>query len=363
MEIVAIKTFINVPSQLGQWSHMDADGANLWQPVLSRIPAPTAIFATGRGLAKPFGVAAGLADPVVQRPFTTETPFRIASNTKTFVAATALRLWERGQLDLDAPVAALLTPALTELLQTAGYGTGEITVRHLLNHSAGIFDHTGTERFSDVIHQAQDHVWTREDQVRLSCVSSGPTASPGVEFRYSDTGYILLGDILERVSCRPLAVLVRQEMRFDESGMTSTWWEKEEPAPAGIVPRACQFIGKEEFTALDASADLFGGGGLVMNVRDLAGFMAHLFEARIFQRPETLAEMLSAGSHKRAEEYRLGLFSRFVGEVEVFTHAGFWGTLACYSPDSGVAVAGCTLDKAYFGELERIVEEFLLAVA
>ncbi|RYC17883.1 serine hydrolase domain-containing protein [Ciceribacter ferrooxidans] len=342
---------------------MDVDGANLWQRALSRIPAPAAIFATGKGLAKPLGVATGFADLEGRRPFTAETPVRIASNTKTFVAATALRLWERGQLDLDTPVAALLTPALTELLQTAGYETGEITVRHLLSHSAGIFDHTGTERFTDVIHEAQDHVWTREEQVRLSCVSSGPTASPGVEFRYSDTGYILLGDILERVSGRPLAFLVRQEMRFDELGMTSAWWEKEEPAPAGIAPRARQFIGKEEFTALDASADLFGGGGLAMNVRDLARFMAHLFEARIFQRPETVAEMLSAGTHKGAEEYRLGLFSRFVGEVEVFTHAGFWGTLACYSPDSGVAVAGCTLDKEYFGELERIVEEFLLAVA
>ncbi|RCW27547.1 D-alanyl-D-alanine carboxypeptidase [Ciceribacter lividus] len=342
---------------------MDADGANLWQQALSRIPAPAAIFATGKGLAKPLGAATGFADPEGRRPFTTETPFRIASNTKTFVAATALRLWERGELDLDQPAAALLTPALTELLQTAGYGTGEITIRHLLNHSAGIFDHTGTERFAKVIHEVQDHVWTREEQVRLSCGSSGPTASPGFEFRYSDTGYILLGDILERVSGRPLAFLVRQEMRFDELGMTSAWWEKEEPAPAGVVPRARQFIGKEEFTALDASADLFGGGGLAMNVRDLASFMAHLFEARIFQRPETVAEMLSAGTHKRAEDYRLGLFSRYVGEVEVFTHAGFWGTLACYSPDSGVAVAGCTLDKAYFGELERLVEEFLLAVA
>ncbi len=342
---------------------MDADGANLWQRALSRIPAPAAIFATGKGLAKPLGVATGFADPEGRRPFTTETPFRIASNTKTFVAATALRLWERGELDLDRPAAALLTPALTKLLETAGYDTGEITVRHLLNHSAGIFDHTGTECFAEVIHEAQDHVWTREEQVRLSCVSSGPTASPGFEFRYSDTGYILLGDILERVSGRPLAFLVRQEMRFDELGMTSAWWEKEEPAPAGIVPRARQFIGKEEFTALDASADLFGGGGLAMNVRDLASFMAHLFEARIFQRPETVAEMLSAGAHRRAEEYRLGLFSRYVGEVEVFTHAGFWGTLACYSPDSGVAVAGCTLDKEYFGELERLVEEFLLAVA
>ena len=101
---------------------------------------PIAVFVAGRDPQASYGAATGAADLDAQRPLTVDTPLRIASNTKTFVAATVLRLWEQGRIDLDAPIAPLLTTALDRLLRDDGYRTDRITVRHLLSHSAGLYE-------------------------------------------------------------------------------------------------------------------------------------------------------------------------------------------------------------------------------
>lgn len=307
---------------------------------------PMAIFVTGRGVATPYGAAEGLAD--AGRPLTVDTPLRIASNTKTFVAATLLRLWEQGRIDLDAPIGPLLTPKLDALLKADGYDTARISVRQLLSHSAGLYDHGGDPRFIKAVLAQPDHVWTREEQVRLSLEYADPQSPPGTAFRYSDTGYILLGDIIERLTGEKLATVVRREMRFDALGLKSAWWEVVEPAPAGGVARARQMLGATDATHVHASMDLYGGGGLVMSARDLATFFAALFEGKIFARPATLQEMLWQGPHQGADQYRLGIFVKRVGDREVYWHSGFWGTVAYYSPDTGIAVAGVTTNQAAF---------------
>ncbi|MBR8654372.1 beta-lactamase family protein, partial [Achromobacter sp. Marseille-Q0513] len=101
------------------------------------LDAPTALCIAGAGAARPWGVAAGMADAAAGRALTLDTPFRSASNTKTMTAAIALRLKERGLLDLDAPIAGLLSPAHLDLLRSAGYACDAITARQLMQHSAG----------------------------------------------------------------------------------------------------------------------------------------------------------------------------------------------------------------------------------
>lgn len=316
---------------------------------------PTAIFVAGRGVNQPHGAASGEAGPGA--PLTTDTPLRLASNTKTFVAATVLRLWETDRLDLDAPIAPLLTPRLAELLEADGYDTRRITVRHLLSHSAGLYDHGGDPRFTETITANPDRRWTREELVRLSMAYADPQNEPGVEFRYSDTGYILLGDIIERLTGHDLAGAVRTELGFERLGLRSTWWEVMETPPAGAAPRARQWLGDVDATDIHASMDLYGGGGLVMSMRDLAVFTAALFEGRVFDRPETLGEMFWKGSHKDADRYRLGVFVKRVGTEEFYWHSGFWGTLAYYAPASGVAVAGATTNQDGFRNLVAVVEQ------
>ena len=323
---------------------------------LEQQTRPMVVFVTGKAVAKPWGVAEGVADPASDRPVTVDTPFRIASNTKTFVAVTILRLWEQGRIDLDAPISPLITPALDRLLRSDGYDTGTITVRQLLSHSAGLYDHGGDPRYIKTVLADPRHRWTREEQVRLAIDYADPVARPGAEFRYSDTDYILLGDIIERLTGEPLAKVVRRELRFDRLGLKSTWWEIAEPQPKGTEPRAHQFLGSVDATGVDASMDLYGGGGLIMSARDLATFAAALFEGRIFDRPATLREMLWQGPHQGADKYRLGIFVKRAGGRDLYWHSGFWGTVVYYSPDAGVAIAGFTTNQDAARALLALVE-------
>jgi len=322
---------------------------------------PLALYATGMGVERPWATASGMADEQAGRPMSVDTPLRVASNTKTFVAATILRFWERGLIDLDGPIAQQIDPLFNALLAAAGYRTDRITVRHLLNHSGGLVDHTDDPEFFATVIREPQRLWTREEQVRLGAKFSAPLGEPGTRFSYSDTGYILLGDIVERISGTTLAAAVRREMGFDRLGLTSSWWEISEPQPPHSQPRARQFFGDVDATGISASMDLYGGGGLVMSVRDLATFFAALFEGHVFDSPDTLREMLSQGRHEGAHGYRLGMAVETVGGAEVYSHLGFWGTAAYYAPAQGIAVAGFAIRREARDTLVSVIRQLLAA--
>lgn len=307
---------------------------------LAAIGKPAAVFVIGGGPDQ--GYADGFADPATGRKLTVDTPVRIASNTKTFTAAAVLRLWEQGRIELDAPIGGLINPRLDRILRADGYDTTAITVRHLLSHSGGLYDHGGDKRFVESLMTDPGKVWTREALVRLATEYADPQSKPGTEFRYSDTGYILLGDIVERITGKTLASSVRALLKLDSLGLGATWWEIYEAPPKGAQARARQFIGDTDVTAVDPSMDLFGGGGQLMSARDLATFFKALFEGRVFDKPGTIREMLWKGPHRNADTYRLGIFVQHTPQGERYWHSGFWGTYAAYAPASGIALGAVT---------------------
>ncbi|MGV7241496.1 serine hydrolase domain-containing protein [Caballeronia sp. M23-90] len=328
--------------------------------VFAATGADTAFFVTGKAVARPWGAATGWADQGLAEPLTCDTPFRIASNTKTLVAATVYRLWEQKRIELDATIHSLCTPLLNALLTTRGYDTESITVFHLLNHSAGLCDHADDDYIKTVLANP-GHRWTREDQVRLAVTRPPPKGKAGAQYLYSDTGYILLGDIIERLAGEPLAHVVRREMRFDHLGMDSTWWEMVEARPLKANRAARQFLDGIDVTQINATMDLYGGGGLMMSARDLATFMQNLFEGRIFESPRTLCEMLRVGPHEGSEGYRGGVSAGAIDGHKVFSHLGFWGTAVYYAPDPGISVAGFTTDRMFRPALVQAIEKVLRA--
>ena len=201
------------------------------------LDAPTALCIAGAGAPRPWGIAAGLADVAAGRALTVDTPFRTASNTKTMTAAIALRLKERGRLNLDAPIAGLLSPAHVDLLRSAGHACDAITPRQLMQHSAGLSDHADDAYVRDVLADPA-HAWTRGEQLRRYTSQPRPIGPPGAKFQYSDTGYVLLGEIIERAAGDSLAAVARREQGFDRLGLATTWWEIAEPAPAARRARA-----------------------------------------------------------------------------------------------------------------------------
>ncbi len=288
-------------------------------------------------------VAAGLGDPESNRPLTPDQPFRIASNTKTFTAAATLRLVEDGTIALDDSIAERVDPALIELLDGDGYDTAAITVEQLLLHTSGIYDFASDVDYQTVVLGELSQHWQRFDQIRFATERGDPVGEPGAQYAHSDTGYVLLGDLIERATGESLAVAYRELLHFDQLGLEETWLEDLEPAPAGIPDRAHQFYEDLDTYDADPSFDLYGGGGLVSTVGDLATFYRALFTGGVFSDPATLTVMTTVPPVNADAGAGMGLFrfEEMAGLGLCWSHSGFWGSVVvtCPEPDFTFALS------------------------
>ena len=304
-------------------------------------------------------LAVGLADVEARTPLDGDTPFRVASVTKTFVAAAILRLSEEGKIGLDTPISRYLSSDSLAVLGADHYQPQRITVRQLLLHTSGLFDYAESAAYDHINESDPGHHWTRAEQLRFATEHGDPVGQPGKKFNYSDTGYILLGEIIERVSGEPLAAAVRNLLHFDRVGLHDTYWETLEPTPVGATPRAHQYYDTYDNIALDASSDLYGGGGLISTVSDLATFYRALFHGEVFDRRRTLDTMTSVSGPGRDAAAAMGIFALDVDGERCFGHPGYWGTEATYCPRLDLAFARTTNqaddDDFDSAPLERVI--------
>lgn len=275
-------------------------------------------------------------------------PLRIASNTKTFVAAAILRLWEQQRLNLDISIGEYISESHSDLIQAKGYPLAAISPRHLLTHTSGLFDYADSKAFANAIASNLQHHWTRTEQIQLAMESGEPYGQPGEVCRYSDTGYILLGEIIEHINSQPLAPSLRQLLDYQRLGLHSTWLEGEEKAPENMLPLVHQYDKDLDSYRVDGSYDIYGGGGLISTVGDMARFMRALFTGAVYQSGNTLKMMLSSANASRSGpaayddfiqvpgEYRMGIDGGVQGIV--FSHKGYLGTYAAYIPSLDMAI-------------------------
>ena len=286
-----------------------------------------------------FTGAAGIANRATGRPLTPDATFRYASNTKTYVAAALLRLAEQGRLALDAPLTRWLPEEDLALLRGGGYAPAAITPRQLANHTSGLADHARVPSYLEFVAAHSAHRWTRREQLRFAMREGRPAGPPGAQVAYSDTGYILLGQVIETVSERPLATALRELLDFAGLGLASTYLESAEAPPPGAGPIAHTYRAEVDFTHHDPSFDLYGGGGLVGSIDDLAAFYAALFDGRVFASPATLTEMLTITPGAAEREAALGLFGQRWNTLPSWYHTGYWGSFAMVCPAAGVTLA------------------------
>ena len=310
--------------------------------IMMRIDAPSMGFSWG-------GVA-GVADTETGAPLMRTNAVRIASNTKTYVAAAILRLWEEGQLGLDDPLTMHLPDEYAEVLEGDGYDLEAITIRHLLTHTSGLYDYADRDLFVEAVLADPTHRWTPAEQIDLAVQWGDPYGAAGEVYRYSDTGYVVLGLVLQSVYGKPLAPSLRELLNFDGLGLGSTWLETLEDPPIGADDRAHQYMGELDTYDFDPSLDLYGGGGLVSTADDMAVFMRSLFVGAVYRDAATADTMLItvagagagpdlSGSPMVPGRYRMGVEVRDLGGLEVYMHTGFWGTMAAYFPGQDIAIS------------------------
>lgn len=321
-----------------------------------------AIFVSENHGAKTYSYAHGMANSASGQKLTAQTPVRIASNTKTYVATTVLRLYEDGLLDIDSTIDKLIREDFNALLKSDGYRTDQITVRHLLSHTGGLFDHAATKNYMDALAATPKHVWTRAEQLEKLVEWGDPLWQTNSKFRYSDSGYLLLGHMIERITGKSLAQAVRENIGFENLGILNTWWEKQEAKPEGALPRAHQFLGPRDGYDIDASFDNYGGGGLVSTPEDMARFYEALFSGKIYKKDSTLALMTSDQGIAAPDIYRLGLFPGKAGDLAFFQHTGFWGTASYYVPETGMAISAVVINQQNYRDMMKLIERLIVTL-
>lgn len=294
------------------------------------------------------GVAAGTTEKSGDEPLTTAHPVRISSVTKPFVAAAILRLWEMGKIELARSIDSYLTVAHSSILKSGGYDAKLITVRQLLSHTAGLRDVFYTNAFGQMLPKLMSgqvrHRFTLEEQLEMA-MEDGPRFSPGEAFEYSDTGYLLLGAILEQGTGKSMAAATRELVGFDRLGLASTWWEVLEAEREGVLTRAHQYeyaCGWDSYDE-DPPHDLFGGGGMISTPRDLATFFHALFRGQVFERSETIHVMISVTKtstpRNQNDVYGHGPQIHSVGDFTAYVHGGWWGLDVGYVPELDMALS------------------------
>ena len=289
-----------------------------------------------------FAVSRGLADPATGEAMTADHAVRIASCTKTFVAASVLQLAADGALHLDQPALAVAPPAAGELLQRFEHGH-TITIRQLLQHRSGMVDHNS---FPASL-QGPSFEWTALAQLAIA-VEQPALFAPGTAYSYSDSGYILLGQIVEGLTGDTLAGAVRRHTRLDELDVSSIHWERVEPTPAGLRS-AHQFhdgpTADDWNDTLDwnPTLDLFGGGGMVATMPDMATWWTALFEGRAHPHlAQQLADpqpAIGPDGVDTGDEVGLGIFRHHVDGAAVWSHGGYWGLRTFHVPAVQTSVA------------------------
>lgn len=292
--------------------------------------------------------ARGYASLIDQIPMTPDAAFRIASNTKTFVAATMLILQEQGLLHLDDPLS-LYLPDMTAQL----YNGDRITLRQLLNHTSGVSNYStnrGDLRFLMLENNAR--FWQPAEIVSLVVNQEFSSLfTPGMGWSYSNTNYILAGMVIERVTGRPLASQIRQYI-LEPLGLEHTYFADAERATAPLVDNYTNLTGTPGPFEYNASS-FWAAGAMVSTAPDMIAFVRAIYRGQLFASFQSLQQMLTfvpTGEGERA--YGLGI-DRFSKEVLVYGHTGVlpgFLTIEAYAP--GIDTVVVLLANSDFGTSE-----------
>lgn len=289
--------------------------------------------------------------------------FIAASITKMITATALMSLVEEGCLGLEMPVNHLVPVSVLKGLHTTESCSSEdqITVRQLLNHTSGLADFFGDGRLSDrelspfldMVVGEPEKFWDPLETLNWTKCFLKPVGSPGQGWHYSDTGYVLLGLVIESLTGKSLHQVLRERI-FQPLEMNHTYLlfrESPRPSLPGRSPSHA-YMGKVNFTIPRSVSADWAGGGLMTTASDLSRFMRAFTTSRIFRDPSTSLEMVNwIPTGEQGIYYGLGI-RRFLleeldmpGYGELWGHTGFVKAFMLYWPGKNMILCG-TLNQA-----------------
>jgi D-alanyl-D-alanine carboxypeptidase len=275
----------------------------------------------------------GVAGTAGREPMRLDHLVSIASITKTMTGALTLQLASEGRLSLDDPLSRWL-PARSGI-------DPAITIRQLLNHTSGVSNYTGTAGLADAIRANPAHTFT---PVELLAFVGPPAFRPGERTLYTNTAFLLLGQVVERVTGSPILQSYRERL-WQPPGLTEFRFPGYE-ALDGPVAQA--WVNGSFVSPADLPAQISVGQsafGLFSTARVVASWGRALFTGSVLA-PAMQAEMRrlvpAAGNIPGETGTGLGIRSYHYLDRTQYGHSGgsvFGSSLLLFDPTTGVTVA------------------------
>lgn len=293
-----------------------------------------------------FGLATGFSDLQAKTPMKPTDLMLAGSVGKTYALAVALQLVKEGKINLDDKVEKYLGG---EKWFSRLPNAREITVRQLMNHTSGLIRYEFKEQFTKDLTANPDKVWRPEELLAYLFDEKAPFEA-GKGWDYSDTNYIVLGMIIEKVT---------RQKYYDEATrrvLKPLKLQKTFPQDRREIKGLIQGYagGNNPFGGTDAMIQNgkfainpqfeWTGGGMVSNAEDLARWAKMMYEGKAFD-ASLLPEMLngvSAPMLGKETKYGLGVIIRPTRAGLTYGHSGFFPgymTDMMYFPEHKIAVA------------------------
>lgn len=271
--------------------------------------------------------------------------FNMESLSKPYIATLILRLYEDKEIQLDDPIGDYLPEDMVESIANAD----QATIQQLLNHTSGIVDLDAASMYADIFNEPL-YPATLEEQFERYVYGKSSYFAPGEGYHYSNTGYALLGMIVEEASGMSLGDYFEQEITAP-LGLTNTYYQSaanypdiENLANAYTEIHPGQLMNVTDIEKNDMVLSM-GQGGVITNPYENAIFLKELMEGTLLK-PGT-KELMLTNEIVVNEDYSRGLaVGHYVGEYgDGYGHdGGYVGyrTSMWYFPDQGVTVSLAT---------------------
>ena len=236
---------------------------------------------------------AGAGDLTTAAPYADRAHIRIGSVTKSFVATVVLQLVAEGAVELDAPIERYLPG----VVQGNGNDGNKITVHQLLQHTSGLADfapEVGSPKLPQQLDQTTDgkayRDFTPPDLVRIA-MSIPPQFEPGAQFQYTNTNYVLLGMLIERITGQSLAAEISSRI-LEPLALHDTYFPL--AGDTGLRdphPRGYRNVDGKWVDATDMEAAWAGAAGAIISTgADVNRFFTALLTGKLLPAPQ-LAQM------------------------------------------------------------------------
>ncbi|GAA1942049.1 serine hydrolase domain-containing protein [Nocardioides hwasunensis] len=278
------------------------------------LPGAIATVKDSRGRTRTY--VAGTARIGTDQAIDPDSRVRVASNTKMFTATVVLQLVAEGDVELDRPVETYLPG----LVRGSGNDGRRITVRQLLQQQSGLPDYDSLVIEAGGSMDAVKHTYFEPHELLDAALAERREFRPGTKWAYSNTNYVVLGMLAQKVTGRPIGELITRRV-IEPLGLTDTYWPRvgeqrlRGPHPHGYLAEAPDAPWTDA-TRMDPSLG-WAAGQLVSTPGDLGRFMEGLLGGELLPR-DVLAEMRKGVRAPGFDaepgwRYGLGLASRELG--------------------------------------------------